>query len=251
MSKSICKFFMNKRKRALRRLIFSHLYNIIFRITDVCVGIGMGNIFDLFKQISTDSSSSAGKVEYIVVGLGNPGKEYEKNRHNAGFMAIDYISGRCGASINRAKFSALVGETTLAGKRVLLLKPQTFMNLSGEAVSAAAKFYKIAPENIIVISDDVSLDVGRVRVRRKGSHGGQNGLRNIEAQLGSQNYQRIKIGVGSKPHPDYDLASWVLSNFDLSELNKLSELYPKIYDGLCKMLQGDTEAAMQICNSNK
>ena len=207
----------------------------------------MANIFDLFKQISTEAASG-GNIEYIVVGLGNPGKDYERTRHNAGFMAIDYIAGRCGARIDRAKFSALVGEATLEGKRVLLLKPQTFMNLSGEAVGAAAKFYKIAPENIIVISDDVSLDVGRVRVRRKGSHGGQNGLRNIEAHLGSQNYQRIKIGVGAKPHPDYDLASWVLSGFDANDLKKLGELYPTVYEGLCRMLSGDTEAAMQICN---
>lgn len=141
----------------------------------------MANIFDLFKQISTsDSTAAGGKIEYIVAGLGNPGKEYERTRHNAGFMTLDYLAGRCGVRIDRAKFSALVGEGTVEGKRVLFLKPQTFMNLSGEAVSAAAKFYKIAPENIIVISDDISLDVGRVRIRRKGSHGGQNGLRSIE-----------------------------------------------------------------------
>ena len=133
----------------------------------------MSNIFDLFKQISSSSGTSTGAVEYLLVGLGNPGKEYERTRHNAGFMALDYIAGRCGARLDRAKFSALVGEADINGKRVLLMKPQTYMNSSGEAVSAAAKFYKIAPENIIVISDDVSLDVGRVRVRRKGSHGGQ------------------------------------------------------------------------------
>ena len=122
----------------------------------------MSNIFDLFKQISSGADASSGAVEYILVGLGNTGREYEKTRHNAGFMAIDYIAGRCGARIDRAKFSALVGEADINGKRVLLMKPQTYMNSSGEAVSAAAKFYKIAPENIIVISDDVSLDVGRV-----------------------------------------------------------------------------------------
>jgi PTH1 family peptidyl-tRNA hydrolase len=208
----------------------------------------MANIFDLFKQISSEGSASTGSVEYLVVGLGNPGKEYERTRHNAGFMTVDYIAGRCGARIDRAKFSALVGEAMIDGKRVLLMKPQTYMNLSGEAVSAAAKFYKIAPENIIVISDDVSLDVGRVRVRRKGSHGGQNGLRNIEACLGSQDYQRIKIGVGAKPHPDYDMAAWVLSNFDARDIEAISENYPRVYDGLCKMLAGDTEEAMQICN---
>lgn len=208
----------------------------------------MANIFDLFKQISSGSEESRGSVEYIVVGLGNPGAEYAKTRHNAGFMAIDYISGRSNARIDRAKFSALVGEAVIEGKRVLLMKPQTFMNSSGEAVSAAAKFYKIAPENIIVISDDISLDVGRVRVRRKGSHGGQNGLRSIEQHLGSQDYQRIKIGIGAKPHPDYDLASWVLSSFDAKDMQAIAECHPKVYEGLCRMLTGDTEAAMQICN---
>lgn len=208
----------------------------------------MANIFDLFKQISTGSDTGSGAVEYILVGLGNPGKEYERTRHNAGFMAMDYISGRCGAKIDRAKFSALVGEATINGKRVLLMKPQTFMNSSGEAVSAAAKFYKIAPENIIVISDDVSLDVGRVRVRRKGSHGGQRGLKSIQECLGTEDYQRIKIGVGAKPHPDYDMAAWVLSTFEPKDIEAISENYPRIYDGLCKMLEGDTEEAMQICN---
>ena len=208
----------------------------------------MANIFYLFKQISTGSDTGSGAVEYILVGLGNPGKEYERTRHNAGFMAMDYISGRCGAKIDRAKFSALVGETTVNGKRVLLMKPQTFMNSSGEAVAAAAKFYKIAPENIIVISDDVSLDVGRVRVRRKGSHGGQKGLKSIQECLGTEDYQRIKIGVGAKPHPDYDMAAWVLSTFEPKDIEAISENYPRIYDGLCKMLEGDTEEAMQICN---
>lgn len=208
----------------------------------------MANIFDLFKQISTGSDTGSGAVEYILVGLGNPGKEYERTRHNAGFMAMDYISGRCGARIDRAKFSALVGETTINGKRVLLMKPQTFMNSSGEAVAAAAKFYKIASENIIVISDDVSLDVGRVRVRRKGSHGGQKGLKSIQECLGTEDYQRIKIGVGAKPHPDYDMAAWVLSTFEPKDIEAISENYPRIYDGLCKMLEGDTEEAMQICN---
>ena len=208
----------------------------------------MANIFDLFKQISTADESTSGNVEFIVVGLGNPGKEYERTRHNAGFMAIDYLSGRCGAKVDRAKFSALVGETVIEGKRVLLMKPQTYMNSSGEAVGAAAKFYKIAPENVIVISDDVSLDVGRVRVRRKGSHGGQKGLKSIQECLGTEDYQRIKIGVGAKPHPDYDMAAWVLSTFEPKDIEAISENYPRIYDGLCKMLEGDTEEAMQICN---
>lgn len=211
----------------------------------------MSNIFDLFKQISSGADASSGAVEYILVGLGNPGREYEKTRHNAGFMAIDYIAGRCGARLDRAKFSALVGEADINGKRVLLMKPQTYMNSSGEAVVAAAKFYKIAPENIIVISDDVSLDVGRVRVRRKGSHGGQKGLKSIQEHLGTEDYQRIKVGVGAKPHPDYDMAAWVLSTFDAKDMQSISENYPRIYDGLCNMLEGNTEEAMQICNKAK
>lgn len=209
----------------------------------------MSNIFDLFKKISSEPASPTGAVEYIVVGLGNPGREYEKTRHNAGFMAIEYISGRCGARIDRAKFSALVGECDIDGHRVLLMKPQTYMNSSGEAVSAAAKFYKIPPEKIIVISDDVSLDVGRVRVRRKGSHGGQKGLKSIQECLGTEDYQRIKVGVGAKPHPDYDMAAWVLSTFSAEDIKAVSDNYPRIYDGLCKMLADNTEEAMQICNN--
>ena len=209
----------------------------------------MANIFDLFKQISSDSANSSGNVEYILAGLGNPGKEYEHTRHNAGFMAIDYISGRCNTRIDRAKFSALVGEGMVAGKRVLLMKPQTFMNSSGEAVAAAARFYKIPAENVIILADDISLDVGRLRVRRKGSHGGHNGLKSIEAHLSSSEYQRIKIGVGAKPHPDYDLVDWVLGTFSAKDTELLSAGYSKLYDGLCKIIEGDTEGAMQICNA--
>ena len=209
----------------------------------------MANIFDLFKQISSESSTGSGNIEYIVVGLGNPGKEYERTRHNAGFMAVDYISGRCDSRIDRAKFSALVGEATIAGKRVLLMKPQTYMNASGDAIASAARFYKIPAENVIVLVDDISLDVGRLRVRRKGSHGGHNGLKSIEAQLSSADYQRIKIGVGAKPHPDYDLVDWVLGTFSVKDMELLSGGYAKLYDGLCKILEGDTEGAMQICNA--
>ena len=210
----------------------------------------MADIFDLFKKISSGSDSKPlGNIEYIVVGLGNPEKEYERTRHNAGFMAIDDIASRAGVKVDRAKFYALVGEATIAEKRVLLMKPQTSMNLSGNAVIEAARFYKISPENIIVLSDDITLDVGRLRVRRKGTHGGHNGLRSIEARLSSQNYQRIKIGIGAKPHPDYDLVSWVLGNFSSEDTVILGESFEKLYLGLCKMLSGDTEGAMQICNA--
>ena len=210
----------------------------------------MADIFELFKKISTDETTkSLGNVEYIVVGLGNPEKVYERTRHNAGFMAIDAIASRLGVRLDRAKFSALVGEAVIADKRVLLMKPQTSMNLSGNAVIEAARFYKIEPHNIVVLSDDITLDVGRLRVRRKGTHGGHNGLRSIEARLSSQEYQRIKIGVGAKPHPDYDLVNWVLGNFSSEDMNILGESFNRLYDGLCKILSGDTEGAMQICNA--
>ena len=210
----------------------------------------MADIFDLFKKISADSQSKPlGNIDFLVVGLGNPEKKYEKTRHNAGFMAIDYLAERLSVKVDRIKFSALVGEAVICGKRVLLMKPQTSMNLSGNAVLEAARFYKIEPENVIVISDDITLDVGRLRVRRKGTHGGHNGLRSIEAKLSSQEYQRIKIGIGAKPHPDYDLADWVLGNFSNEDIAVLKGNFDKLYSGLSKMISGDTEGAMQICNA--
>lgn len=210
----------------------------------------MADIFDLFKKISADSQSKPlGNIDFLVVGLGNPEKKYEKTRHNAGFMAIDYLAERLSVKVDRIKFSALVGEAVICGKRVLLMKPQTSMNLSGNAVLEAARFYKIEPENVIVFSDDITLDVGRLRVRRKGTHGGHNGLRSIEAKLSSQEYQRIKIGIGAKPHPDYDLADWVLGNFSNEDLAVLKGNFDKLYSGLSMMISGDTEGAMQICNA--
>ena len=210
----------------------------------------MADIFDLFKKISgTSDTKPLGNVDYLVVGLGNPEKKYEKTRHNAGFMAIDYLAERFCVKVDRAKYSSLVGEAVIADKRVLLMKPQTSMNLSGNAVIEAARFYKIAPENVIVLSDDITLDVGRLRVRRKGTHGGHNGLRSIEARLSSQDYQRIKIGIGAKPHPDYDLVDWVLGNFSNEDIATLKESFDKLYSGLAKMVSGDTEGAMQICNA--
>ena len=210
----------------------------------------MADIFDLFKKISSEKQEAPlGNIEYIVVGLGNPEKVYEKTRHNAGFMAIDYLAERLCVKVDRAKYSSLVGEAVIADKRVLLMKPQTSMNLSGNAVIEAARFYKIAPENVIVLSDDITLDVGRLRVRRKGTHGGHNGLRSIEARLSSQDYQRIKIGIGAKPHPDYDLVDWVLGNFSNEDIATLKESFDKLYSGLAKMVSGDTESAMQICNA--
>lgn len=208
----------------------------------------MANIFDLFKQIASDKSYSTQPITWIVVGLGNPGARYARTRHNAGFLAIDYLATELGARIDRAKYSALIGEAEINSNRILLMKPQTLMNRSGVAVGEAASFYKLAADHVIVLSDDISLDVGRLRVRRKGSHGGHNGLRDIEAHLGSSEYQRMKIGVGQKPHPDYDLADWVLSEFSAEEMKALTESFPTVMAGLHRMIAGDTEGAMQICN---
>ncbi len=209
----------------------------------------MANIFDLFKQISSGESAKSLPVEYIVVGLGNPGRDYENTRHNAGFLAIDYIAERCGVKIDRARFKALTATASIGGKGVLLMKPQTFMNLSGDAVVEAARFYKVLAEHIIVISDDLNLDVGRLRVRKSGSAGGQKGLNDIIEKLGTENIPRIRIGVGKKPHPDFDIKDWVLSNFTKEENAVLGELYPRVFSGAEKIVMGDIDSAMQICNS--
>jgi PTH1 family peptidyl-tRNA hydrolase len=209
----------------------------------------MANIFDLFKQIQKADTSTSTAIEYIVVGLGNPGKDYENTRHNAGFLTIDSIAERLGVKIDRARFKALTANACIGGKGVLLMKPQTFMNLSGDAVGEAARFYKIPAENIIVISDDLNLDVGRLRVRKSGSAGGQKGLNDIILKLGTENIPRIRVGVGNKPHPDYDIKDWVLSNFTKKENEVLAALYERVFLGVEKMISGDIDSAMQICNS--
>jgi PTH1 family peptidyl-tRNA hydrolase len=208
----------------------------------------MTDIFDLFKKISKENDAPTAPITHLIVGLGNPGDKYFYTRHNAGFLMIDYFSQRCGATINKLKFKSLVGEATVAGKRVLLMKPQTFMNASGEAVQQAASFYKIPMENVLVFSDDTALDVGRIRVRKKGSDGGQRGLRSIITLMNNDNFPRIRFGVGQKPHPDYDLADWVLSNFNKEEQKLLFAAFEKAYDGAVKVLEGDIDGAMQLCN---
>ena len=208
----------------------------------------MANIFDLFKKIESSAPSASGPVTHIIVGLGNPGAQYEGTRHNAGFLAIDYIADACGTKIDRARYRALTAEVTLAGKRVLLMKPQTFMNLSGEAVREAANFYHIPPENVIVLYDDVTLPVGRMRVRGKGSDGGHNGIKSIVAQLGSSAFPRIRLGVGEKPSPEYDLADWVLSRFGAAERETLSKTFPVAKEGAELLLGSDLAAAQAKCN---
>ena len=208
----------------------------------------MADIFELFKKISSENTASREPISHVVVGLGNPGAQYLHTRHNAGFLAIDYICKKYGATVNKSAHKGLVGEAVIAGKRVILVKPQTFMNLSGECVRAVLDFYKISPDNLIVIYDDISLPVGRLRVRRDGSAGGHNGIKSILEHLGTKTFPRIKIGVGEKPHPDYDLASWVLSEFSVEELKVLDATLPTVCEGLEKILGSTIDDAMQICN---
>ena len=206
----------------------------------------MSNIFDLFKKIEKKEESSP--ISHIIVGLGNPGEKYTFTRHNAGFLAVDYLCQKIGFKCDRLKFKALVGEATIGGVRALVMKPQTFMNLSGEAIKEAADFYKIAPENVIVISDDASFDVGKLRIRKNGSAGGHNGLKSVIECLNSDKFPRIKLGVGQKPHPDYDIADRVLARLPKEEEQRFFSVLESVPDILSLMLKGQTEKAM--CDFN-
>ncbi len=189
-----------------------------------------------------------GAVEYIVCGLGNPGTQYENTRHNAGFMAIDTIASQLNADVKKLKFKSLTADVMLGGVRCLLMKPTTFMNNSGEAVIEALNFYKLPPEKLIVIYDDISMDVGRTRIRRKGSDGGHNGIKSIILQTNSDNFLRIKIGVGAKPHPDYNLADWVLSPFLKEQAEALEAALSNSAKAAELMVQGKTDEAMNKYN---
>jgi PTH1 family peptidyl-tRNA hydrolase len=203
------------------------------------------NIDELFKKIASDrEAKAASPISYIVVGLGNPGKEYDGTRHNAGFAAMDYICEKCGEKLTKAKFDSLVGEAIIGGKRVLLMKPQTYMNSSGTAVAAAADFYKIAPENIIVMCDDIAQKPGKMRIRKSGSAGGQNGLKSIIACLGSQDFNRIRIGIGDRPNRDYDLADWVLGRFSAEDKKSVEECFKKAYGAIELIVKCEIEKAM-------
>lgn len=188
-------------------------------------------------------------IDFLIAGLGNPGKQYENTRHNAGFICIDMLAEKYGIKISKLKFKSLIGEGRIEGKRCLLIKPQTFMNLSGEAVRDAADFYKIPPENIIVIFDDISLEPGKMRIRRKGSDGGHNGMKNILYHLKSDNFPRIKIGVGAKPNAEYDLADWVLSRFTQSEAKLIKQSAENTVSAIEYMVKGDIDKAMSNYNS--
>ncbi len=197
-----------------------------------------------FKSKQTGNNN----IEYLIVGLGNPGRQYESTRHNAGFISLDYIADRLDVKVNRIKFKSTVGEARLAGHRCLLMKPSTFMNLSGQAVTEAMRFYKLPPQKVIILCDDINLDVGAIRIRRKGSDGGQNGVKNIICLSGSDEFPRVKVGIGKKPHPEYDLKDWVLSRFSDKEKTVLKETLPKIYDAVGLMVNDDIDKAMNLYN---
>ena len=199
----------------------------------------MADISELFKLISKPKNTlPAGPVEYIVTCLGNPGKQYENTRHNVGFITADKIAEKRGFKIDRLRFQSLTGEVMIAGKKVLFLKPSTFMNLSGQAVVEAMNFYKVPIEKVIVIHDDVSLAPGRLRIRQKGSDGGHNGLKNIIYLSGKNTFPRVKIGVGDKPHPDYDMADWVLGVPNADDRKLIEEAILKI-DEIVELIVSD------------
>lgn len=205
------------------------------------------SIWDIFKKIENENKSV--KPQYIIAGLGNPGLTYENTRHNAGFMTIDKLLENTPHSGFKMKFKSKCATATIGGKSCLILKPETFMNNSGEAIEAAINFYKIPIENVIVAFDDISLDVGKLRIRRKGSHGGHNGIKSIVELCGSENFPRIKIGVGKKPRPDYDLAKWVLSKFSKAEQENLNSALKAAADSIALIVSGKIDEAMNKFNS--
>lgn len=191
------------------------------------------------------------KQSWLIVGLGNPGREYERTRHNTGFRAIDLLAQTLGCKIDKAKFQGLYGQTVYNGTKLFLLKPQTYMNLSGRAVLQLSAYYSIPPERIIVLFDDISLEPGRLRVRGDGSAGGHNGVKSIIAELGSQNFPRVKIGVGAKPNPEFDLAAWVLSTFSAKEEKDLSFALKNVGQAALLIIdQGVPQAANQFNGSH-
>ena len=193
-------------------------------------------------------SKRPGPVEWLVVGLGNPGPKYEWTRHNMGFLVIDELAEREKIPVQKLKYRALTNTALIGGRSVLLLKPTTYMNLSGESVGEAARFYKIPPERVLVISDDVALPQGKLRVRRSGSAGGHNGLKNIISHLGSDQFPRIKVGVGGKPHPDHDMADWVLGKFTGQDRKVMEEAIARAADAVTLFLEQGPDQAMAKFN---
>ena len=192
--------------------------------------------------------AKSGGVDWLLVGLGNPGDKYENTRHNAGYMVVDEIGNRQRIPIQKLKYKALTNTTELGGQKVLVMKPVTYMNLSGEAVRQAADFYKVPAERILVISDDTALAVGKLRIRKGGSAGGHNGLKSIIQQLGTDQFPRLRVGVGEKPHPDYDLADWVLGHFTGQDKKDMDAAVAKAADAVECLLSQGLDRAMNRYN---
>lgn len=207
------------------------------------------SVFDIFKKLDAEKAPMpSGPVEYIIVGLGNPGTKYENTRHNAGFMALDTLAEDIGAEVKRLKFKSLTADVSINGVHCLLMKPTTFMNNSGEAVVEALNFYKLKTDRLLVIYDDISMDVGRTRIRGKGSDGGHNGIKSIIYLTGSDVFPRIKIGVGAKPNPDYDLADWVLGMFPKEQGEALEAAFKNASEAAKLIVLGKMNEAMNKYN---
>ena len=207
------------------------------------------SLSDIFDKIAASRQPQpTGAVEFLIVGLGNPGTQYENTRHNAGFMAVDTLADKLGVQIKKLKFKSLIADCTVEGKHCLLMKTSTFMNNSGEAVVEALGFYKLPTQRLIVMYDDISLDVGRIRIREKGSDGGHNGIKSIIYLTGSDCFPRIKIGVGAKPRPDYDLADWVLGMFPKEQGEALEAAFSNAAAAAKLIAAGKTGQAMNKFN---
>ena len=208
------------------------------------------SIADIFKKLESERTPAPqGAVEYIICGLGNPGTQYEGTRHNIGFMTIDTLCEKYKPDCKKLRFKSLTCDAMISGKRCLIMKPTTFMNNSGEAVTEAMSFYKIPPERTIIVFDDISLEPGKLRIRRKGSDGGHNGIKSIIYLSGSDMFPRIKMGVGAKPHPDYNLADWVLGHFKKEQAEALETAMDNAVSSIELMVGGKMNEAMNKFNS--
>lgn len=207
------------------------------------------SIFDKFRQISKRDDTPAGPVEYIIAGLGNPGEKYEGTRHNAGFIVMDALAEKLGFEMKKLKFKSLCADVSVSGKHCLVMKPSTFMNNSSQAISEAMNYYKLDIEHVVIVYDDISLEPGKLRIRRKGSDGGHNGIKSIIYLTGEDTFPRIKMGVGKKPHPKYDLADWVLSRFSPDDRKKLGEAADNACECIEMIVGGRIDEAMNRYNS--
>ena len=211
----------------------------------------MADIFDLFKKIETAPASKNGQVAWLIVGLGNPGREYEKTRHNVGFRCLDIIADQLNVKVDKLKYQGLYCQTNYKGKKLFLLKPQTYMNLSGRSVLQLSAYFNVPPQRIIVMFDDISLEPGRLRIRADGSAGGHNGIKSIIQEIGSQTFPRVKIGVGAKPNPNYDLADWVLSTFSANEEKALAVSLANAADAALAVIDHGVPEAANRFNGSK